>query len=219
MREEVEETFNRIYRDELWGGGSGPGSRKENSIEYLRFINEFISRNQVISILDIGVGDGELLSHLNLEGRSYTGIDVSSEAISIAREKNYKNEIQLCIADAEFFDFQQYDLILCKDVLQHLPNDKALRIINLMRRNSKFTIICNDFEYSDEKINSDIELGGYRTMNLAREPFCQRGKIVLQWDSAGFTKRVLLFTNSSFMTRVGRRLRESITRLKVKISN
>ena len=193
----VSQIFDQIYLKKIWGEGSGPGSREKNSREYLAFLNSFMSKNKIKSILEIGVGDGELLSKLNLENISYTGIDVSNQAINLLSKRSFATDIKIFNFDAEHFNFHYFDLIICKDVFQHLPNMKIIKILDLIKLNCSFALICNDIGPDEALLNKEIEIGGYRPLDLTLEPFLQNGISVLEWNSDVFFKRVVLFSNNS----------------------
>jgi hypothetical protein len=61
------------------------------------------------------------------------------------------------------------DLLLCKDVLQHLPIALIQRFIanNLQPGKYKWAILTND----QGPDNADIEPGDYRTIDLRKPPF------------------------------------------------
>ena len=64
------------------GGNSGAGSYNNLANFKAKIINNFIQKNNIQSIIDYGVGDGNQLKLINTENKIYTGIDVSSIIIS-----------------------------------------------------------------------------------------------------------------------------------------
>ena len=56
-------TFNRIYAEGRWGqdvtgkGTSGPGSTLEITREYRAYVEEFVKKHAVKSVVDAGCGD------------------------------------------------------------------------------------------------------------------------------------------------------------------
>ena len=61
----------------LKGQNSGEGSYNHLAKFKADIINNFIEENQIKSIIDYGVGDGNQLKLINTEQMIYTGIDVS----------------------------------------------------------------------------------------------------------------------------------------------
>lgn len=81
------------------------------------------------SLLDIGCGMGHLAGRLAPYG-NVTGIDVSPEAIKVARQKSVGVFLQ---GDAQTLAFPDasFDCVIAKDVLEHVPDDElALREIS-----------------------------------------------------------------------------------------
>jgi len=81
----LQNIFDRIYLTDEWNGGSGPGSQPQNTAKYVKFLNSFIRENKIKSILDVGCGDWQLMSMIDLSGVRYKGIDVSPVATAFAR--------------------------------------------------------------------------------------------------------------------------------------
>lgn len=86
------------------------------------FINKMVDGKAAIKLLDAGCGS---TSYLHFEQEVYmTGIDVSEKQLQ--RNANLNEKI---LGDIQDYDFQpsSFDVIVCWDVLEHLPKpDKAL---------------------------------------------------------------------------------------------
>jgi len=87
--------------------------------ELIEWILETVdhSEDQVSSILDIGTGSGCIAISLkkNLENTEVTALDVSADALSIARENAIRNEVALNFIQADVLTYSspvQYDLIV-----------------------------------------------------------------------------------------------------------
>jgi hypothetical protein len=78
-----------------------------------------------------------------------------------------------------------WDLIIIKDVLQHLPNDSIVKILNKIEKCCRIALICDDLGES----NIDIVPGGYRRLNLSAAPFNRNYEVTLDFQG----KRVLKF--------------------------
>lgn len=85
-------------------------------------------------VLDIGCGTGTLARRIAPLADSVTAVDYSSQAI--ARAKRYTNppNIHYQCADLVMFPFEQYDLILCSEVLYYLSPDDLLRFIETVKQ-------------------------------------------------------------------------------------
>lgn len=81
------------------------------------------------SILEIGCGPGCLLNHLaqNKEGLSVLGLDISQNAIEMAR----RNEVKCQVADVTSPEFElqdNYDYIIAFELLEHLASPELLML-------------------------------------------------------------------------------------------
>jgi SAM-dependent methyltransferase len=71
------EYWEARYRD---GGDSGAGSAGRLLDFKTMFVNAFIAENAIADVLDLGCGDGRLLSRLHVP--RYIGVDVSATALA-----------------------------------------------------------------------------------------------------------------------------------------
>ena len=179
-----EEAFNAIYTNSTWGHKSGPGSDPANASAWIAEANKLLAQADIHTVLDLGCGDWRLGKELNLLGKEYTGIDVSS--VIIEDIKQYESEhIKFMQGDLETIDLPPTDLILIKDVLQHLPISAIHTIMNKIMASAKYALICNDIA----DVNTECEPGGWRGINLALEPFNYKLQLVMAYG----TKRISLY--------------------------
>jgi len=102
-------------------------------IKRLRFILNAIEQgnfNKSPRILDVGCGNGIISMNLAAKGFNITGIDISKKAIHKASQLNNYPNLKFKIADAEKLAIEQdqYDIIICSEVLEHLNNPENLLI-------------------------------------------------------------------------------------------
>lgn len=84
----------------------------------------------VETILDAGCGNGAISNYL--EGYTIKGIDRSEEAL-----KYFKHDKSIGSLESLPFEDGAFDLVLCSDVLEHLPKEVFERAINELQRVSK----------------------------------------------------------------------------------
>ena len=110
-----------------------------------------------------------------------------------------QHNIKFVLYDGDFDRIEPADLLICKDVLQHLPNSYIQKFLQILPK-FKFALITNDIdELHPENNNVDLPVaGGFRTLDLTKEPFNFKGalvhKVVLRPDLA-YNKDVLLYTH------------------------
>ena len=128
------QTFNRIYTEGVWGrdvagkGTSGTGSTLEITREYRAYLQDFIKKNRVTSVVDAGSGDWSFSSTIDWAGASYLGVDIASDVIEAVREKHEKRNVKFRVGDITEA-LPGADLLISKDVLQHLPNELVHKFI------------------------------------------------------------------------------------------
>ena len=175
-------TFNGIYSEGIWGrdvtgkGTSGSGSTLEITREYRAYLEDFIRKHRVRSVVDAGCGDWTFSSTIDWGGASYRGVDIASDVIEANRRKYEKRSVTFQVGDITE-ELPAADLLISKDVLQHLPDALVDRFIrnNLKKGKYKWVLLTNDRGSG----NPDIVPGGYRAINLAAAPFNVPGLVDL----------------------------------------
>jgi SAM-dependent methyltransferase len=176
------DTFNGIYAVGRWGkdatgkGTSGSGSTLEITREYRAYVEDFMKKHAVKSVVDAGCGDWSFSSAMDWGDASYLGIDIASDVIAAVRKKHEKGKIKFEVGDITE-DLPSADLLISKDVLQHLSNELVHKFIknNLRKGKYKWVILTND--RSSE--NRDISTGKYRKIDLTAPPFEVKGLVDL----------------------------------------
>lgn len=100
------------------GGHSGAGSYGRLADFKAGFINAFMAENGVEDVIDLGCGDGNLLSMLSV--RDYTGVDVSAAVLARLVDRFPRHRFLPFDALA---DQDAADLALSVDVIFHLVED------------------------------------------------------------------------------------------------
>ena len=82
------DSFKRVYLNQWWGipinDGfsnvyySGYGSDKGKYAEYVEYVNDFLSRDDVFEVVEVGCGDMRLSSNYNFSAIDYICYDVHS---------------------------------------------------------------------------------------------------------------------------------------------
>lgn len=201
--ESSQDAFTRIYQTGVWGrnengeGTSGEGSVIANASEYIACLNQFILNNNVSSILDVGCGDWEITKDLRLEHVEYVGIDVVPKVIENNSRMYGRDNIHFQLADFTEEELPSMDLLICKDVLQHLPNKDIFCLIRQLAK-FKWILITNDVLSPGIKANRKLkERGGYRPIDLRCPPFMLNATSLKLYKSGGRIKQVLFINNQS----------------------
>lgn len=157
---DCKEVFTDIYARKVWGDGSGGGSG-EQAMPYCAFISNLLANDcAVYEVLDIGSGDQNVTRNIKWHGVVYYGIDAAWGH------------------DALTDTLPPADLVLCKEVMQHLSNEQVQTLLDRTAHYPRrlFTNNCDP-----EHMNEDIETGGFRPVDLSKPPFNQPCKTVFTY--------------------------------------
>jgi len=114
---------------------------------------DVMMNDSVERILDYGCGNGELLNSLNevYSKKEIYGADISEKALNYCMSRGLLNVFDL---NSDQPKNNYYDLILCCDVLEHIPDDFGFlkRLNDLLREGGKIliTVPAYDFLWSGE---------------------------------------------------------------------
>jgi SAM-dependent methyltransferase len=144
-RRSLRRKFTDIYHSDVWREPgkdrlrfySGRGSDDEFTSQYVKLVSEFIRQHGVKRVLDIGCGDfrvGNQLVTLHPD-ISYIGADIVKPLIRHNSEvfSGLRNVKFLCL-DASKDQFPDADLVLIRQVLQHLSNKNIAAILAKTRK-------------------------------------------------------------------------------------
>jgi hypothetical protein len=171
---QLRRTFNEIYDKGSWAKGpdgkgtSGVGSTREITREYRAFLEDFIKSHDIKSIVDAGSGDWEFSSAVDWNHARYLGVDVSDTVVDAVKRKYANERVKFQVGDVTQ-SLPSADLLICKDVLQHLSFAQVKSFIknNLKKGKYKWALITNDRGPE----NRDIKAGDFRPINLSAPPF------------------------------------------------
>jgi methionine biosynthesis protein MetW len=109
------------------------GSLNDNA---LYILDKHLRQQNVSSFLDVGCGDGnktiQIANHFRIDPHNVYGMDIDDKKLSKCRSLLNTTKIDL-ETDAFPFGDNQFDLVICDQVLEHLKNyrfviDEAIRV-------------------------------------------------------------------------------------------
>ena len=122
------EKNNYYEQEKLWNR-----ELTEQEKERIEIVKKYIPKD-VKTILDAGCGNGAISNYL--EGFDITAIDQSKEALKYVKSKTIQGSI-----DNLPFEDKSFDLIICSDVLEHLPEEVYYKTVKEFKRVSKKYIL------------------------------------------------------------------------------
>lgn len=155
----VEQTFEKIYADNHWGGKrgefcSGSGSADIFTEQYCELIRVFIAQHDVATVVDLGCGDFRVGRKICSPSIRYLGVDVVPSLIrhlnsvfgSETTTFHHLNIVTHAPPDG--------DLCLIRQVLQHLSNSEIAQVLRNVQQYA-YVIITEHVPVSPEQLNLD----------------------------------------------------------------
>lgn len=157
--------FDDIYRENRWNGiesRSGPGSGTEATEAVVTELQALVAELGIGSVLDAACGDSFWMPDLP----GYVGIDVAPEAIRLARERHPARAY--LVGNIVEMWLPAFDLVIFRDVVQHLPLDVGVAAIAALRASGSRWLLASSFVGGQ---NVDIEAGDAYAPDLTAPPF------------------------------------------------
>ena len=178
----MKEIFEKIYDKNEWEFGSGAGPLPKNTKEYSSFLEKFIKNYNILSIVDAGCGDWQFSKFLDWNGASYHGFDVVNSVINTNIDSFSGEKINFTLYDGDPKNLPKADLLIIKDVLQHLSHDNIFKFIDIFDK-YKYCLITNCVNPHGETINLDINDGDFNFLDLRLAPFNVDAKEVFTFQN------------------------------------
>lgn len=180
----TEKVFTDYYKRGTWNasGFSLSGSQVEVTREYMDFLQDFLMQNEIHSVVDVGCGDWAFSRYLDWSDIEYFGYDIVKGVITRNQKEFGNAHIHFIYGDALETDLPGADLLLCKDVFQHLPNEMIQKLIGQFHK-YRHCLITNYVLPDLSADNRDISIGKMHFIDLSKPPFSLRGEKVLHFLS------------------------------------
>lgn len=197
--------FDSIYKSHEWGGNpqefySGDGSHAALLVEpYIQLIRDLIMAYESPPVVvDLGCGDFFIGKHIFENTSRYYAIDVAEELIS-HNQLTYRNEkLFFQNIDATNEELPNADIILIRQVLQHLNNESITKIVEKLKQYESVVITEHLPSNSEFPPNIDINTGpGIRLIHnsgvvIHKAPFNFTGyNSAVLLDIPGFGGRIV----------------------------
>jgi SAM-dependent methyltransferase len=133
-----------VQYDKLWATKWGDANTSGPFHRHLRrIIKRLITPLEFETVLDAGCGQGTLLRELRAEFPhiKLTGTDISPLAIDLARQTVPEGKFWVLDSTKEHLD-ERFDLIVCSEVLEHIPDDVAA-LSHIAEMTGKYLLISS----------------------------------------------------------------------------
>lgn len=145
------DAFDEVYKQGMWQQGdalSGVGSEGPMADRYVTFVRQYALRHQLRTVFDGGCGDFAVGSRLAPHFDRYLAADVSPHIIGLNSRRYAGHEwanVSFSVVNLAEDSFPDADLVLIRQVLQHLTNELIEKILrNLERSHWRRALITED---------------------------------------------------------------------------
>ncbi len=181
-------TFNEIYEKNLWGN-SGKASRQYYSgvgshdgsivIPYIEAVQDLLTEfDTKPDVVDLGCGDFFIGSSIRSFCGSYTACDVVEPLISYNKSKFKNLNVDFKHLDITKDTIPSGDMLIVRQVLQHLSNKDISRFVESINSNYKMLLLTEHLPFEknfkpniDKESGQNIRLDFNSGVDLTVEPF------------------------------------------------
>jgi hypothetical protein len=193
----TEQIFTRIYESGAWGKSddpaspfySGSGSHRDCEVAaYVQSVGRFLRSFEVKpDVVDLGCGDFTVGRQVRSFCNRYIACDVVPSLIAFNQAQFKDLGVEFKVLDLVENELPPGDIVIVKQVLQHLSNDQIGRFIARVPLSYKFLIVTEhwpshaNFKHNDDKLTGPgTRMGHESGIVLTSPPFSLRPKMVKQ---------------------------------------
>ncbi len=162
--------FDDIYSGNGWGFGSGHGSLPAVTKGYRQFLEMFLAENHIQTIVDYGCGDWQFSRLIDWGNAQYIGLDIVPSVVEANIKKYGNNRVDFRVIEAGTARLPKGDLLIVKDVLQHLSKEKVQAFVKDVLPQYRYALVTNCV-IPTKDLNIDITDGEFRPLDLRQPPF------------------------------------------------
>ena len=176
------DAFNEIYKKRMWQQGkslSGVGSEGLLAERYVTFVRNYLKKRDFHSVVDAGCGDFNVGSKLCEDVAECIALDASSYIIE-SNQRRYRDipNVVFQVVDLTNAVFPTADLVLIRQVLQHLTNEQIAKVLSNLENSVWRSVLIAEAVVDpscDANANFDLESHSVRTrVNFGSGVFIDR---------------------------------------------
>lgn len=146
--------------------------------KYREFLQKFMKDENVKTVIDFGCGKWTYQNEIDWKDIDYIGVCFTEEEIQ-GKHGNVK-----FVRGSDLHSVDKADLIICKDVFQHLPIEHNKKLLDQFKEKSRISLIVNDNSIHQD-CNKDIQIGEWSPIKLDYKPYSENAFDVLNYSVPG----------------------------------
>ena len=170
--DDPKEVFSFYFKRNLFGdhdSKSGTGSSRAATESIRSALSPLLVNLNIKVILDVPWGDFNWAKEIDWNPFHCISADIVPGLVERNRLLHASDGIKFLTLDILADPLPRCDLILCRDLFIHLPNDLVQTALqNISRSGTQYLLTT---QYDGVKANRDIKLGSFRPVNLLLPPF------------------------------------------------
>jgi SAM-dependent methyltransferase len=175
QNKKMERVFTEIYHDKYWHQSvdsesiSGPGSSEDQTATIREELSWILKEFKIKSVLDIPCGDFNWMKRMDWSTIKYVGADIVKDLVRENKKRYSNRNISFLHLDLTKDSLPKNDLIICRDCLVHFSFKDIQKAMQNMIESGITYLLTTTFVEQPE--NHDTVTGGWRPLNLEKEPF------------------------------------------------
>jgi len=161
------EIFSKIYAQKMWGGAtsdycSGHGSHLKAHVDpYVQSVSEFLGQlPKPTDVVDLGCGDFNVGRQIRCKATRYIACDVVPDLIERNKTVYADLDVDFRVVDITEDDLPQGDVVIIRQVLQHLSNAAIMKVVKKLRK-FRYLVLTECVPSGDFVPNVDQLTGSY----------------------------------------------------------
>lgn len=169
----LKHTFDQTAKSNRWGSSetvSGPGSELAMTASVRECLGHWIRKYDIHVLVDCPCGDANWQGYIpGIATIQYHGYDIADRPLERARKKHVQKPMTF-----EHLDLTSTvppvrgDMIMVRDVIQHLPLDKGRKMLENAKASGAKYIAVTSFT---DGFNTGTTAGGFYKNNVHQHPF------------------------------------------------
>lgn len=169
------EAFEHVYSNDLWRLQPDPAPTRR----FADLIRRVMDQHNVRSVTEFGCGFWTYAKQIDWTGKQYDGYDVVPGIVQWNNKSHAAPNVRFHVMADDVVPVSA-DLLVTKDVLQHLPTADVLHYLAMFKKSYRLLLITNDINSADGT-NTDITYGAHRGLRLDLPPFNEDAEILDEW--------------------------------------